>query len=101
MLPAEQSPAPERRLQYGASSEQQLQRKLGVTGIRRRRDPACRRRDADVARRQSEVGVIQDVEDLRPKVQAQTLRNSELLEHCRIPVEEAWPEEQVASGIAV
>src|ERR1700686_2210312 len=56
-----------------------------------------------LAARRSEIGPIQDIEELRPKLHVETLRDPldvVVLEQRKIEVDESWPDHRVAAGIA-
>src|ERR1700724_2893657 len=94
-------------------SPDNLERKLDLSGVDRRRGQLtrnagrCSRRIENVGvigeYRHGEVGVIQDIEELRPELHIETFRNPPdivILEKGKIQVRNSWSDQDVATGIA-
>src|ERR1700692_3410083 len=94
-------------------SPDNLQRKLDLSGVNRRRSHLTRnagRRSSRIENvcivggyRHGEVGVIQDIEKLRPELHIETFRNPPdivILEKGKIQVRNSWSDQDVATGVA-
>src|SRR5581483_1713133 len=83
-----------------SSLKHELQRKLdlprGEGGSNR-----AERGTGDVGRRRAEIGMVQDVEELRPELQRHAFarRNPEILVDPHIPLPEVWAAEGIPANV--